>query len=51
MRLLLTVFLCLIILSSGQFHIIDINQYNKSSIQVTVHGGVLRQGVMRIYQV
>ena len=48
MRLLLTVFLCLIILSSGQFHIIDINQYNKSSIQVTVHGGVLRQGVISL---
>lgn len=48
MRLLLTVFLCLIILSSGQFHIIDINQYNKSLIQVTVHGGVLRQGVISL---
>ncbi|MBF1105167.1 MAG: hypothetical protein HXL54_06335, partial [Solobacterium sp.] len=48
MRLLLTVFLCFIILSSGKFNIIDINNYNKSSIQVTVHGAVLRQGVISL---
>ena len=48
MRLLLTVFLCLIILSSGQFHIIDINQYSKSSIRVTVHGAVLKEGVISL---
>ena len=48
MRLLLTVFLCFIILSSGKFNIIDINNYNKSSIQVTIHGAVLRQGVISL---
>ena len=48
MRLLLTVFLCFIILSSGKFNIIDINNYGKSSIQVTVHGAVLRQGVVSL---
>ena len=48
MRLLLTVFLCFIILSSGKFNIIDIDNYSKSSIQVTVHGAVLRQGVISL---
>lgn len=48
MRLLLTVFLCFIILSFGKFNIIDIDQYSKSSIQVTVHGAVLRQGVISL---
>ena len=48
MRLLLTVFLCFIILSSGKFNIININQYSKSSIQVTVYGAVLRQGVISL---
>ena len=48
MRLLLTVFLCFIILSSGKFNIIDINNYGKSSIQVTVHGAVLREGVISL---
>jgi len=48
MRLLLTVFLCFIILLSGKFNIININQYSKSSIQVTVYGAVLRQGVISL---
>ena len=48
MRLLLTVFLCFIILSSGEFNIIDINQYSKSSIRVTVHGAVLKEGVISL---
>ena len=48
MRLLLTVFLCFIILSSGKFNIIDINQYSKSSIRVTVHGAVLNEGVISL---
>ena len=48
MRLLLTVFLWFIILSSGKFNIIDIDNYTKSSIQVTVHGAVLRQGVISL---
>ena len=48
MRLLLTVFLCFIILSSGKFNIIDINQYSKSSIRVTVHGAVLKEGVISL---
>ncbi len=45
---LLTVFLCFIILSSGKFNIIDINQYSKSSIRVTVHGAVLKEGVISL---
>ena len=48
MRLLLTVFLRFIILSSGKFNIIDINQFSKSSIQVTVHGAVLKEGVISL---
>ena len=48
MRLLLTVFLWFIIVSSGKFNIININQYSKSSIQVTVYGAVLRQGVISL---
>lgn len=48
MRLLLTVFLCFIILSSGKFNIIDIDQYSKSSIRVTVHGAVLKEGVISL---
>ena len=48
MRLLLTVFLCFIILSSGKFNIIDIKQFSKSSIQVTVHGAVLKEGVISL---
>lgn len=48
MRLLLTVFLCFIILSSSKFNIIDINQYSKSSIRVTVHGAVLKEGVISL---
>lgn len=48
MRLLLTVFLCFIILSSCKFNIIDINQYSKSSIRVTVHGAVLKEGVISL---
>ena len=48
MRLILTVFLSLLILFSGQFKIIDINQYTKSIIHVTVHGAVLREGVISL---
>lgn len=48
MRLLLTVFLSLLILFSGQFQIIDIHQKTKSTIQVTVHGAVLQQGVISL---
>ena len=48
MRLLLTAFLSFLILFSGQFQIIDINQYSKSTIHVTVHGAVLRQGVISL---
>lgn len=48
MRLLLTVFLSLFILLSGQFQIIDIQQYTKTTIHVTVHGAVLQQGVISL---
>ena len=48
MRLILTVFLSLLILFSGQFQIIDIQQHTKSMIHVTVHGAVLQQGVISL---
>ena len=48
MRLLLTAFLSFLILFSGQFQIIDIHQNTKSTIQVTVHGAVLQQGVISL---
>ena len=48
MRLLLTAFLSLLILFSGQFQIIDIHQNTKSTIQVTIHGAVLQQGVISL---
>ena len=48
MRLILAVFLSLLILFSGKFKIIDINQYTKSIIHVTVHGAVLRDGVISL---
>ena len=48
MRLLLTIFLSFLILFSGQFQIIDIYQNTKSTIQVTVHGAVLQQGVISL---
>ena len=48
MRLILSVFLSLLILFSGQFQIIDIQQHTKSMIHVTVHGAVLREGVISL---
>lgn len=48
MRLILAVFLSLLILFSGQFHIIDIQQHTKSMIHVTVHGAVLREGIISL---
>ena len=48
MRLLLTAFLSFLILFCGQFQIIDIHQNTKSTIQVTVHGAVLQQGVISL---
>ncbi|WP_314850335.1 ComEA family DNA-binding protein [uncultured Solobacterium sp.] len=48
MRLILTIFLSLLILFSGQFQIIDIQQHTKSMIHVTVHGEVLREGVISL---
>lgn len=48
MRLILAVFLSLLILFSGQFKIIDIQQHTKSMIHVTVHGAVLREGVISL---
>ena len=48
MRLILAVFLSLSILFSGQFQVIDIDQYSKTSIHVTVHGAVLQQGVISL---
>lgn len=48
MRLILAVFLSLLILFSGQFQIIDIQQHTKSMIHVTVHGAVLREGVISL---
>ena len=48
MRLILAVFLSLSILFSGQFQVIDIDQYSKTTIHVTVHGAVLQQGVISL---
>lgn len=48
MRLLLTVFICLLILSSGKFETIQFNEYLRDQIQITVHGEVKKQGLVYI---